>query len=104
VTEFLQGNASTDLASHQVGALAVSRSFDRLQDYPDRLCAGPGMIGRRSLDTRSCMLAPLPLAGLRPMYDIPEECLSRVAADEGVSVRIDVAKARSGSVPRNEGA
>ena len=102
--ECLRGNASADLASHQVRALAASRSFDRLQDYPDRLCIGPGTIGLRSLGTRSCMLAPLPLAGVRPMDDIPEERLARVAADEGVSVGIDVAKARSSSIPRNEGA
>lgn len=38
------------------------------------------------------------------MDDIPEERLARVAADEGVSVGIDVAKARSSSIPRNEGA
>ena len=102
----LRENPSVGPALHQVRASAMYRSQDNLLDHPDQPYAEPCTTESRSfvVGRRNYMLARLPLTATRPMNDVPEDCLARIALHEGVSVGIDITEARSRSIPGNKGA
>lgn len=93
---------TADLELHLLRVLGAPRKKHRFPRHLFRLFSWSSQAEPRNLSRHTYISALLTFAGFGSMYDVPEQCLTRVTVDKCCGVGVHVAENRTGSVPFNK--